>query len=184
MHNSKRSYLLGVCILALLLALLSIAIIQWPFSEKWRLKRTRLLHTLETGIAMQAMATEYRVKFRRNPNYSEFVSIITIVAKIAPDEFVTTEHGRSSAIVDKLDGSGGWFYDSRTGNVKLNALLLYEYAPSTSVDVSQIEFDPIITVRNARHQPTFIEQLVVYNGYSRTQAVKSIESAFGKSLQE
>ena len=57
MHNSKRSYLLGVCILALLLALLSIAIIQWPFSEKWRFVGSTFIVCILIGRLVLACAS-------------------------------------------------------------------------------------------------------------------------------
>jgi hypothetical protein len=102
--------------------------------------------TVRSGIMMQTEVDEFIRQFNRCPTYIEFTNFFGLIENHR--ENVTPY--KSNRVSSKYDNSGGWFYDDKSGEIRINYKGNYKISFGMQVDVEKINFRPPTKVEAVR----------------------------------
>jgi hypothetical protein len=126
----------------LLLSLTGIGILVFldqAYWQKWQQHVRFLRGAVERGIMMQMAVDEFDKQVGRHPVYSEFTNVFNLID--SPKDTITPY--RTNKVTSAFDNSGGWFYDEKIGEVRINYNGKYVVGfQSWVVDLSKINFRP------------------------------------------
>jgi hypothetical protein len=107
--------------------------------QKWQQHVRFLRGTVERGIMIQMTVDEFEKQVGRYPVYSEFTNVYSFIGSF--QEGVTPH--TTNKVTSAFDNSDGWFYDEKSGEVRINYSGKYVIGfQSWVVDLSQIKFRP------------------------------------------
>jgi hypothetical protein len=147
-----------------LLIVICVALISWLVWVRARYDYQQymlfLRGTVRSGVMMQATINEYRRQVGRYPTYSEFTNIYNNIDSFRES---ITPH-MTNRVVPVLDNLDGWFYNEKTGEVKINYNGKYTIGfRSWIVDVSKINFSSPTKVEMMQFGKTKILDFSCFN---------------------
>jgi hypothetical protein len=108
------------------------------YARPWQQHERRLGEAIQSGILMQMAIAEFDKQTGRHPAYAEFTNVFGFISSF--QEGVTP--GGTNKVISAFDNSGGWFYDEKSGEVRINRNGRYVIGFQTWVDPAQINFRP------------------------------------------
>lgn len=98
--------------------------------------RFRLDSTVQTGIQLQQVVDEFKKKAGHYPARDDLSGVYSYIGPY--------NEGISTNVADKIsltqDGSGGWFYNAKTGDLRINIGRKYSLGPQSWVEPNDIDF--------------------------------------------
>ncbi|HEV2453564.1 MAG TPA: hypothetical protein VGY98_04850 [Verrucomicrobiae bacterium] len=105
-------------------------------SSVWRESRFRLDSTVQTGIQLQQVVDEFKKKAGHYPTRDDLSGVYSYIGPY--------NEGISTNVADKIslmqDGSGGWFYDTKTGDLRINIGQKYLLGSQSWVEPNAVDF--------------------------------------------
>jgi hypothetical protein len=103
----------------------------------------RLKQTLETGLLLQELATQYKMSKTRFPSYSEFTNVVHFALRGTHESLSIPGKSR---IVTRSDTNGGWLYDEQTGTLTINLGGEVRVSDRCTVNPPEVKFAPTISL--------------------------------------
>ncbi len=133
-------------LLLFLIGMGTFILFQRVYLQKWRQHELALGQAMQSGILMQMAIDEFGKQVGRHPDYGEFTNVFGLIGSF--HESVTPD--RTNDVTETFDNSGGWFYDEKPGEIRLNCSNRYVIGLQTWVDPSKISFRAPASVEAVR----------------------------------
>jgi hypothetical protein len=140
--HMKRNRL--TILLYLIVVIIATFVAYWKYIWRWEENRLNLEGELNLSIQMQMLVDDFNEQSSHFPTLNELTHLLPYINTSFNDNTVryyTNEIPYNTyKIAPAFDNSGGWFYDEKVGEVRINYSGQYYVGIGKWVDLSKIDF--------------------------------------------
>jgi hypothetical protein len=137
----------AVTFISLCAVVVALVIVWQYWTWRWGQNVVDLNGTVQAGVQMQLVADDFNDQIGHYPTHDELLHVLLNISTFK--EGVSPY--QTNTIVQVLDNTGGWVYNTTNGEVRINYSGIYEIGFNSWVKVAQMRFHLPVKIEVFRH---------------------------------